>query len=292
MNLPEYFARIGYQGQDDKADVETLRRIHEQHTLAIPYENLSIHCGEDIGLDLQMIYDKIVKKKRGGWCTENNGLFYWVLKEMGYDVVMLGSQVYNCEDNMYSAKVDHLVLLTTIDNKPYLSDVGFGVLKQMRQPLELTSGKDQPQLPGVYRLTEENGVWELERYGRKLQAADESYANSSLFSRSPHQKMYKFTLATCTLQDFQDVNLELQTSPKSLFVNKSICAVQTVEGFKALIGSTYSEWIFGYREGEDLVTLTTVGKGDHEKILKEKFNILLEKEFQPVNNPPDVKGAP
>ncbi|XP_059376694.1 arylamine N-acetyltransferase, pineal gland isozyme NAT-3-like [Carassius carassius] len=82
MDLKEYLNRIGFTGQYDKADLDNLFTIHKLHVMNIPFENLSIHSGEKNTMDLQIIYDKIVKSNRGGWCCENNLLFSWVLKEI------------------------------------------------------------------------------------------------------------------------------------------------------------------------------------------------------------------
>ena len=57
-------------------DLETLTMLHRQHLLAIPYENLDIHLGRTLTLDLAQIFDKIVHDRRGGWCYEMNGLIH------------------------------------------------------------------------------------------------------------------------------------------------------------------------------------------------------------------------
>ncbi|XP_023285542.1 arylamine N-acetyltransferase, pineal gland isozyme NAT-10-like [Seriola lalandi dorsalis] len=87
MNLEEYFKRIGFHGSNEKLDLATLKLIHKQHVMSIPFENLSIHCGEKIIMDLEVIFNKIVRSSRGGWCLENNFLFGWVLRIYGFTLV-------------------------------------------------------------------------------------------------------------------------------------------------------------------------------------------------------------
>ena len=102
MNLEEYFARTGYKGSLENQDLETLTDIFQHHIRAVPFENLSIHCGEKITLELEHVYNKIVHKKRGGWCMENNQLLGWVLKCLGYDTSFLGAYVFNPHENAYA----------------------------------------------------------------------------------------------------------------------------------------------------------------------------------------------
>ena len=39
--------------------LSTLQNIHKQWLLSVPFENISIHCGEIIELDIDKIYDKV-----------------------------------------------------------------------------------------------------------------------------------------------------------------------------------------------------------------------------------------
>ncbi|KAA8596118.1 hypothetical protein FQN60_011409 [Etheostoma spectabile] len=161
MNLDEYFKRIGLHGPYDNPDLATLKLIHKQHVMSVPFENLSIHCGEPNIMDLEVIFNKIVRSRRGGWCLENNFLFGWVLREMGYDTTMLGSRVFDSTSNDLPPTVSHLINMVVIDGKAYIADVSFGVSCQVWEPLELISGKDQPQAAGVFRLIEKgtSGCW-------------------------------------------------------------------------------------------------------------------------------------
>ncbi|MGH2486980.1 MAG: arylamine N-acetyltransferase, partial [Ktedonobacterales bacterium] len=50
-----------------------LRALHQAHLLAVPFENLSIHYDQPITLEDATLYDKIVRRQRGGFCYELNG---------------------------------------------------------------------------------------------------------------------------------------------------------------------------------------------------------------------------
>ncbi|XP_038557060.1 arylamine N-acetyltransferase, pineal gland isozyme NAT-10-like [Micropterus salmoides] len=283
MNLEEYFKRIGFHGLYDKPDLATLKLIHKQHVMSVPFENLSIHCGERITMDLDLIFNKIVRSSRGGWCLENNFLFGWVLREMGYDTTTLGSRVFNSTSNEFCPGETHLVNKVVIDGKAYVADVSFGVSSQVWEPLELVSGKDQPQAAGVFRLIDEGDMWVLEKTGRRAEVLNPDFAKSSLVDRKETKKIYGFTLVPRKADHFFETNHKLQTDPTSLFTNKSICSLQTPTGFRALVGWTYSEVIYKPEQGVDVLDMRDVTDDEIELILREKFNVKLQNKLQSVN---------
>ncbi|XP_050970289.1 arylamine N-acetyltransferase, pineal gland isozyme NAT-3-like [Labeo rohita] len=285
MDLKEYLNRIRFTGQYDKADLDNLFTIHKLHVMNIPFENVGIHSGERNTMDLQIIYDKIVKSNRGGWCCENNLLFSWVLKEMGYKFTILGARVYNSQEQQFLPIDCHFINLVEIDGKQYIADVSFGVSCQIWHPLELISGKDQPQPPGVFRLINNGMKWVLEKTNRKQLVQDQAFANSSLVDKRLTKTLYSFTLTPRDADHFQEASDLLQTSPESLFMLKSICSLQTPTGYRVLIGWTYSEVTF--KEDSDLVDMKIIPDCEIEALLREKFNIVLVNKFTPKNNKAD-----
>ncbi|KAM6123603.1 arylamine N-acetyltransferase, pineal gland isozyme NAT-3 [Phoenicopterus ruber ruber] len=283
MDIKEYFARISYRGSYDKPDLATLTDIFQHHIRAVPFENLSIHCGESIELNLEATYNKIVRKKRGGWCMENNHLLSWVLKTLGYNVTLLGSKVYVPEYDAYADEIDHLLLKVVLDDKSYIVDGGFGMAYQVWQPMELISGTDQPQTPGVFRFLEESGVWYLEKVKRKQWVPNQSLSTSHNVEKEVCRRVYLFTLQPRDIEEFRARNTHLQTAPDSLFVTKSICSLQTADGIRALVGWKLTEIKYNYKDNMDLVEIRILADEEIEKTLKEKFNITLDKKFVPIN---------
>ena len=101
MNIRTYLERIGYD-KPVRLDVETLRGLHYAHLLAIPFENLDIQLGKPIQLTERALWEKIVIRKRGGFCYELNGLFAWLLKQIRYNVTYLNGRVYNSNGEAWS----------------------------------------------------------------------------------------------------------------------------------------------------------------------------------------------
>ncbi|XP_003412538.1 arylamine N-acetyltransferase 1 [Loxodonta africana] len=281
MDLEAYFERIGYTGPRGKLDLETLTDILQHQIRAIPFENLNIHCEEAMELDLEAIFDQVVRRKRGGWCLQVNHLLYWALTTMGFETTMLGGYVYSTPAERYSNKMIHLLLQVTIDDRNYIVDAGFGRSYQMWQPLELISGKDQPQIPCIFRLREEGGTWCLDQIRREEHIPNEEFLNSDLLEKNKYRKIYSFTLKPRTIEDFESVNEYLQTSPLSVFTSKSFCSLQTREGVHCLVGFTLTSRKFNYKDNTDLVEFKTLNEDEVKEVLKNLFNISLQKKLVP-----------
>ncbi|MEQ2227618.1 hypothetical protein ILYODFUR_000203 [Ilyodon furcidens] len=283
MNLEEYFQRIGFHGPHDKVDLASLKLIHKLHVMTIPFENLSMHCGEWVTMDLEDIFNKLERSSRGGWCLESNYLFGWVLREMGFKVTMLSSKVFNSVLNDFAPGEDHLIYLVEIDGKVYLADVSFGVSSQIWEPLELISGKDQPQGAGVFRLLNKGEIWILEKTCRKPVVVNPEFSSSSLVNKVQTFQIYCFTLEPRGVEHFKERSHFLQISPTSLFTNKSICCQQTPTGFKVLVGLIYSVVTYKPEEGVDILDMRYITEDELDKVLKEQLNVRLQKKLTPSN---------
>ncbi|MEV5749920.1 arylamine N-acetyltransferase [Actinoallomurus sp. NPDC052308] len=155
-----YLSRIGAE-PPARPDDEALRDLHLRHLLAVPFENLSIHLGEDIVLDDDALVAKIVDRRRGGFCFELNGAFGALLSALGYDVTYLDARVF--VDGDPSVPYGHLALRVG----PWLVDVGFG--SHIHHPLRIDERGDQKDPAGVFRIAETpEGDLDVLRDGRPV----------------------------------------------------------------------------------------------------------------------------
>jgi N-hydroxyarylamine O-acetyltransferase len=198
VDLSAYLDRISYR--DDIAPTyETLRGVHRAHLIAIPYENLDIHLGRPLSLDQPTIFDKLVTRRRGGWCYEMNGLLAWALREMGFRVQLLSSAVAPATPEQRLLR-DHLLLRVDLD-RPYLADAGFG--NGILDPLPLAEG-EHAQGFLRYRLARDGDYWVFHNHahgGPGFEFSEQGYA----------------------LGDFAERCTWLQTSPASGFVRVAVC---------------------------------------------------------------------
>ncbi|XP_078508427.1 arylamine N-acetyltransferase 2-like [Lissotriton helveticus] len=266
MDVTKYLLRIGYNGPPVPS-LDALRALHRCHLLSVPFESLSIHCGEKITLNPQEVYDKIVRRRRGGFCFENNSLFYWLLKELGYQTTILSAHVKNVFTKRYGPPCDHMVLLVDLSGQQWLCDVGFG--NSFRMPLLLEPRTEQTQENGVFRLWPDGDMWALEC----IQEAAE-------LQRSAWASLYKFTLEKRKLADFKSMCEYHQTSPSSLFFCKSFCSLHLPEGMLTYMGlrlitTTYTGTATCQKETRELE------EEEIPSILKEKFGIVLIGKLKP-----------
>jgi N-hydroxyarylamine O-acetyltransferase len=152
MNLASYLARIGCR-RAPRPDIATLRMLQRAHTLSVPFENLDVQLGRRITTDVRDAYDKIVLRRRGGWCYEQNGLFGWALSEIGFEVTRVAAAVMRTKRGDVS-EANHLALLvrTPDTDATWLADVGFGgsLLEPIR--LEARTYRHEPFRLGLRRL--------------------------------------------------------------------------------------------------------------------------------------------
>ena len=133
MNLQAYLDRIGFTGVP-RVDAATLKAMQRLHLRAVPYENFDIPLGRPMTLDPQAAFDKIVLRRRGGWCYEMNGLLAAMLREVGFQVTEMAGAVLRGERGA-AAHANHLLLRVDLD-RPYIADVGFGDALLEAAPLE------------------------------------------------------------------------------------------------------------------------------------------------------------
>ncbi|MEU4807499.1 arylamine N-acetyltransferase [Actinosynnema sp. NPDC023587] len=124
----------------------TLHELHERHLAAVPFENLSIHLGEVVTLTEDWLVDKVVRRRRGGFCYELNGAFAALLAALGHPVELLSAKVF--ANGVFGPPFDHLALRVG----DLLVDVGFG--RFSLRPLDLADRGDQVDAAGVFRLVD------------------------------------------------------------------------------------------------------------------------------------------
>jgi N-hydroxyarylamine O-acetyltransferase len=148
--LDAYLARIGAT-RPPQADPATLRELQLRHLLTVPFENLSIHLGEPILLEPEALVDKLVQRRRGGFCYELNGAFATLLAALGFRVTLLATRVFG--PSGLGPPFDHLALRVDLDSSgSWLVDVGFG--HHSHYPLRLDTRTDQADPGGTFQVAD------------------------------------------------------------------------------------------------------------------------------------------
>src|SRR5215470_13864389 len=214
-----YLDRMG-AGRPEVIDAAALRALHRAHLLTVPFENLSNHLSEPISLDEDNLLDKIVTRRRGGFCYELNGAFALLLRSLGADVVMVAARVHG--SGSFGPPFDHLALLVhpADGTGPWLADVGFG--SHTVYPLLLHSRQEQDDPAGPFRLAK---------------AAE---------------PQYRIETRARSLADFVPTCWYQQTSPESHFTRSTICSRLAGEGRISISGRTLITTMGGARSVQQL----------------------------------------
>ena len=214
MDVEAYLDRIGYQGPQ-KATPESLCELHTAHTFTVPFENLDIHLGRTISLDSAALFDKIVRRRRGGYCFELNGLFALLLERIGFSVRHLMARVLWGHADV--SPLSHRVLLVETGGTRWIADVGFGG-NGLITAIPLAFGHEERQYADRFRLM-----------GAQQGGRRDEYRIDCLV-KDTWEPMYSFTTESYLPVDYTYANYFHSHSPESLFTQKRLCTKPTPNG--------------------------------------------------------------
>jgi N-hydroxyarylamine O-acetyltransferase len=248
VDVSRYLGRIAYDGPFAPT-AETLRSLHVAHLRTVPFENLSILAGEPILLDLASLFDKIVLRKRGGFCYELNGLFAALLRELGFDVTLLSARVASANGD-FSPEFDHLALTVEAGGRR-LVDVGFGDL--FLEPVRMDVAGEQVQGERAYRI---------EPLEERLLLRQRDQAGE-------WTRQYSISLTPRSMSEFEERCRFHQTSPESHFTQNRICSLATPDGRITLSNMRLITTQNGGRQER-----TLVDEQECAAILRDHFGVL------------------
>lgn len=241
----DYLERIGLDASDiGSRDRETLATLQRAHVTTVPFETLSItgdpfreEDGEEVSLVLPDLYEKIVERERGGFCFELNGLFGWLLGELGFDSDRIAAAMLG-DDGDPRPPANHHTHLVSLD-RPYIVDVGCGV-PTIRRPLPL-DGTAVSDSAGVEWRVVESDRPDAEYLTQYREATAEEWADRYVFDTTPRKLSY--FEATC---DF------LATAPESVFTGDPTVSIATENGHKKLSPETLTRSERGDRSEREI----------------------------------------
>ena len=78
FDLSAYLERIGLDNEQT-----SLATVHRAHATTIVFESLDPSTGRPVSLDVDDLTDKMVTRRRGGYCFEHNMLLKAALEATG-----------------------------------------------------------------------------------------------------------------------------------------------------------------------------------------------------------------
>lgn len=247
--LDAYFSRIALN-EIPSANAEGLMTVQRAHRLAIPIENLDIFLGRGISLDSERVFEKLVTQRRGGYCFEQNQLFLWALREVGFEARPLLARVWLTADKVQP--LTHTLNLVTLNGQNWIADAGFSGDFTPPMPLE----SNQPaEAPGgiLYRLIEEERGWMLQRDGG-----------------TGWQDQYSFHLTPVELCDLEMSNHWTSTRPQTRFTTLRIVSRALPDGRAGIMDRQLSVTHNQQTETRDIGAAT-----EYRALLAEMFDLHL-----------------
>jgi N-hydroxyarylamine O-acetyltransferase len=258
MESTRYLDRLGLDpGILAEPTLDGLGTLQRAHVHTIPFETVAVaghpHAdrgGAGVSLDLPAIYEKLVAAERGGFCYELNGLFAWLLAELGYDVERMAGAVL--QDGVPAPPANHLTTVVTLDRR-YVVDVGLGV-PPMRRPLPL-DGTPRTDEAGVTWRAVESDRPDAD-YLTQYRVGDEAWADRYVFRDVPRELSY--VEATCEY---------LTSAPESPFTGEAVLSRATPAGYVKLDADTLTRLVDGEKSTE---SVTPDGWDD---VVREAFGV-------------------
>jgi len=249
-----YLQRINYAG-DITATWETLKALHHAQLYNISFENFDIHLGRGVDISQEAIFEKLVHRRRGGYCFELNGLFLMALKAFGFEVRPLLARVH--VTGTPSGR-GHQIELITIDEEQWIADVGFGA-DTPREPIPLELNHPIHHDEQIVRLVN------ADPFGIMLQTEkDDKWFD-----------LYSFDLSPVFPADIEYGNHYTSTHPKSLFVLARVAALPVEKGVVTLFNNTLKTIIAGTE------SIQEIAKGPvYLDVLKNDFGIELDAPYE------------
>ena len=152
--LEKIFTRLGMT-YDKNARPDGALAAAVQHGMVthVPYENLDIIHGIPLSLEYGDLYDKIVLRRRGGYCFELNGFLGELLRSLGYKITEYMARYLRGEIGT-PVRRHRVIRAVDADGVPWICDAGIGQ-PSFRIPLVMEEGYVSEQYGETYKVGKE-----------------------------------------------------------------------------------------------------------------------------------------
>lgn len=218
--IETYLAVLGCSDAREVCE-ENLFRLQAAHLAQIPYSNLSFYkTGTLQPLDTDSLFDRLIIRRKGGYCFELNGLFGELLRGLGYEVTEYFARWHFGGTEKIPMR-RHRVLKVVLNSGTFLADAGIGSPCPVT-PLKFELDVIQQKNYRAYRIVKDPEL------GNVVEAeTPEGFLPYFSFTEDPHFP-----------QDFIYVHAYCVQQPDSAFRTKIFMHKLTAEKQWALLNPT------------------------------------------------------
>jgi len=248
-NISNYLAKT--KVKQPNGSISFIKELQNAHISSFPFSNLGVLLHENLSLKSQLLFDRVITNKRGGYCFEHNKIFFEVLNSLGFGCEIILARV------LYNQDIDvprtHRITRVSFADHHYIVDVGFGSLCP-REPILLGIEDPQDQGDAVYRIFEpERGLYLLQ-----IKQIDDWFT------------LYSFDDGLYTEADCLCGHHYSSTHPDATFVNNLVVSRKSYNNIRLLKNGEF------HRTRGDKTTITDIYSEDNlNEILIQEFEITL-----------------
>lgn len=205
-----YLQRIGYAGGVTPS-VQNLERLMLAHLTHVPFETVDLHrTGQLPSLEVSDLYERVVERRRGGYCFQLNKLFQELLISLGYDARAAVARSTDTPGRV--DPLNHRGLIVRMQGEDWCADVGYGG-PMPGGPLLLTPGEHEVRGSRFIVEGPDEGWWIVDRVD----------------SKGDRQGLLELSTFRVNEEDFDPLNL-FCASPGSEFRDQEMANLRTDEG--------------------------------------------------------------
>jgi N-hydroxyarylamine O-acetyltransferase len=248
LDLNAYLERIGTSGRPGPAE------LHRAHVTSIPFENLDPRRGIPVSLELEDLEHKLVHRRRGGYCFEQNLLLGAALEALGAEVELFLARVRFGRPPGRVSPRTHLVLRARADGVDWHADAGFGN-GTLLEPIPFGPGDVHEQAGWRFRVVEDGPELVLQS------SRDGDWVD-----------LYGFVPEPVPFIDVETSNWFTSTHPRSPFVTGLIVCAQHPDGARLEL----TDWRGGLALTEETPTgrsVRPVAPDEVDELIATRFDL-------------------
>ncbi len=255
MNRPipdvsEYLRRIGLSAAP-AVSLDGLNALVWAHQTHVPFEDLNTSWLRlPVSLEIPALYDKVVLRRRGGYCYELNALFTRLLLDLGFDARSVFCRVVRGRD--FLPPCAHRAVVVALAGKLYFCDVGFGG-PMPAGALQIADGAGRDVRGEYFCIDRFDDYW---------------WTVSRDTSAGMREAVLQFNTFPQTPQEFIAANMKSALDPESLFVKHLLVNLRTEDGALSITDDAFT-----VRRGGETQARPIAGEADLRRLLRERFGI-------------------
>lgn len=232
----QLFTRLNLKKRNE-VTFEELPTILFSFAHTIPFENLDVIARNTNAITMENLQDKILTRSRGGLCYELNTLFYYFLKDCGYDVQLALGTVYKNDINAWALEDGHITIILNYNNVRYVIDVGIASLVPL-VPVSFT-GESVSSKNGTYRV-------------RRKDTSKGNYVLERKDTNGEWKVCHAFYNRIIDEAVVNDVQKRVVEDEKSIFNKGPIAVKLTESGHVSLTNTSFTEIVHGKKTKREI----------------------------------------